>query len=116
MSDYKEQIKECYRVLEEKKAEDIKILYLGEKSSVADYFIIASGLADPHINALKNALHELFLEENIHFKNKHDTPKTGWIAVDAFYFVVHLFSREMREYYSLETLWKDAKEISVEDL
>ena len=116
MSDYKKHIKECYRILEEKKAEDIKLLYLGKKSSIADYFLIANGMADPHINVLKNALHASFLKENIQFKNKHDTAKAGWIAVDAFHFVIHLFSREKREFYSLETLWKDAKEVKIEDL
>lgn len=109
-------IKRCYNALDDKKAIDIKVLKIAGKSSITDYFIIATGTSDPHLRALKNAL-EKSLEE---LKMKHIKinfePDSGWAVIDGFDFIVHLFLGEQREFYGIENLWKDAEIIDINRL
>lgn len=105
----------CEALLD-KKAEDLKLLYFGDKSPLTDCFIIATGTSDPHLKALRNNL-EIELKENkIETLSKDRFQPGGWLILDAIDFVVHLFSKEQRENYALEHLWKDAEQLSPEDL
>ncbi len=102
----------CVDALSEKKAEDVEVFFLGEKSPIADYFVVATGTSDPHLRALRIALekviHEVVPAANVRVQNE---PGSGWCVVDAFDVVVHLFLRERRETYALEDLWKDGERI-----
>ena len=105
----------CEALLD-KKAEDLKLLYFGDKSPLTDCFIIATGTSDPHLKALRNNL-EIELKENkIETLSKDRFQPGGWLILDAIDFVVHLFSKEQRENYALEHLWKDADQLNPEDL
>jgi len=106
-----EEIKMCCRTLEDKKALDLKVLYLGEKSSVTDYFIIATGNSEPHIKAMHNALVVALKELKVSVLGTQANIASGWLVIDAFDFIVHLFTAEMRDYYGLESLWKDGQQI-----
>ena len=93
----------CEALLD-KKAEDLKLLYFGDKSPLTDCFIIATGTSDPHLKALRNNL-EIELKENkIETLSKDRFQPGGWLILDAIDFVVHLFSKEQRENYALEHL------------
>ena len=105
----------CEALLD-KKAEDLKLLYFGDKSPLTDCFIIATGTSDPHLKALRNNLEIVLKENKIETLSKDRFQPGGWLILDAIDFVIHLFSKEQREKYALEHLWKDAEQLSPEDL
>ena len=102
--------------LTEKKGEDLKLLYFGEKSSLTDCFIIATGNSNPHLKALRDNVEKTLKDKGIELFSKDRFHPSGWLVIDAIDFVVHLFSQEQRENYAIEQLWKDAEQVSVEDL
>lgn len=107
-------VKRCVAALEEKKASAIEVIYLGEKSPVTDYYVIATGTSDPHLRALRieleKAIHEVVPASQVRIQNE---PNSGWCVVDAFDVVVHIFSEEQRRNYALEELWKDGEHIDI---
>jgi ribosome-associated protein len=112
----KQQLALACNALLDKKAEDLTLLYFGEKSSLTDCFIIATGTSDPHLKALRDNLEKTLNENKIETLSRERFKPGGWLVLDAIDFVVHLFSREQRENYALEHLWKDADELSLEEL
>jgi len=112
----KQQLALACNALLDKKAEDLTLLYFGEKSSLTDCFIIATGTSDPHLKALRDNLEKTLKENNIETLSRERFKPGGWLVLDAIDFVVHLFSREQRENYALEHLWKDSDQLSLEEL
>ena len=109
-------LKIACEALLDKKGEDLKLLYFGEKSSLTDCFIIATGNSNPHIKALQNNVEKNLKENQIEVFSKDRFQPSGWLVIDAIDFVVHIFSSEQRDNYAIEQLWKDAEEIALEDL
>ena len=106
-------IEVCCQALDDSKADDILVLYLGEKSSITDYYIIASGMSKPHLKALSRTVDETLDKREVEPLLIDSEPNSGWVVVDAFDFMVHIFLPEQRKYYSLESLWKDAEIVEV---
>lgn len=106
----------CCEALDDKKAIDLRILDVRKISSVTDYLIIASGNSQPHLKALRSAAERALKDAKAHIVGAESGESSGWQVVDAFDFMVHLFTPEMRSNYRLEQLWKDAGEIKVADL
>ena len=102
-------IRECVRALDDKKAEGLKVLHVGEISSITDYFIIATGTSNPHLKALGGAVQDALDESGQDAVISGVGDQSGWVVVDAYDFMVHLFTKETREYFNLEGLWKDGK-------
>ena len=105
----------CEALLD-KKAMDLKLLYFGDTSPLTDCFIIATGTSDPHLKALRDNLEKTLKDNKIELFSRDRFQPSGWLVLDAIDFVVHLFSKEQRENYALENLWKDAESLEVEDL
>jgi len=110
----RELVQVCCQALYDKKADDITLLYLGEKSSVADYFVIATGTSDPHLRALAGTVYSTLKDLGAPMIGADRSPDSGWAVVDAFDFLVHVFTDEMRRHFDLEGLWKDAERIELE--
>lgn len=102
--------------LTNKKAEDLKLLYFGDKSPLTDCFVIATGTSDPHLRALRNELEKTLKENKIEILYQDRFQPSGWLVLDAIDFVVHLFSKDQRNHYALEHLWKDAEQVNPQDL
>ena len=106
---------EIVKVLDKKKAIDIKMIHITEYSIVADYFIIASGTSNTHVKSLADdveyELKQLGVEPD-HIEGR----ATGWILLDYGSVIVHVFTPESREYYNLERLWSDAQMIDLSDV
>jgi ribosome-associated protein len=98
-------------VLDDKKAEEISILDVHEISSVTDTLIVATGTSRPHLRALSRALEEELKKAGVGPFSADDDPESGWIVIDGFDFMVHLFLKDMRAHYAIETLWKDAESV-----
>lgn len=108
-------VKKIVKVLDDKKAIDIKAMEITELTIVADYFIIANGTSNTHVKALADEVeYEL---KQIGIEPSHiEGRSTGWILLDYGHVVVHLFLGESREYYNLERLWADAIEVELSDI
>ena len=102
-------VQSCCKALDDKKAEDIKILHLGAKSSVADYFVVATGTSAPHLRAMRVALEKELDAQHASILGMDMVSDSGWVVVDADNILFHLFTAPMRERYALEKLWKDAE-------
>lgn len=94
--------------LDDKKAEDLNVLYLGQKSSITDFLILATGNSEPHLRALSNALLRQLKDLRVDLIGTDSEPGSGWAVVDAFDVMIHLFLPEQRQFYQLDELWKDA--------
>jgi len=108
-------VRHCVAALEEKKAANIEVFFLGEKSPVTDFCVIATGTSDPHLRSLRIALEKAISEfapaGKIRVQNE---PGSGWCVVDAFDVVVHIFSEAQRKNYDLESLWKNGERVVIE--
>lgn len=98
-------------ILNEKKARDIKVLYIGDITLIADYFVICSGTSTTHVKTLADELEEKLEERGIRFHHKEGYSSGRWVLMDYGSIVVHIFHPEDRIFYSLERIWADAKEI-----
>jgi len=102
-------VKKIVEALEDKKAEDITVLDIGEVSSIADYFIIANGNNANQLTAMEDAVDEAMYTNGVHQKQVEGTGNSTWI-------LVHLFSKEDRQFYDLDRIWRDGKVVDVHSL
>ena len=109
-------LKSVVRALDDRKAEDLKVLYVGELSSITDFFILASGNSESHLRALLSTVSREFKDLKVRTIGSESSAGSGWAVVDAFDVMVHLFVDEQREFYKLDELWKDSKSIDLETL
>lgn len=113
--DRTELMKNIVATLDNKKATDIKSLEITELTSVADYFVIATGTSGTHIRALADEVQDTLTKQGVEPKSV-EGKSTGWILLDYGTVVVHVFTPDQRELYSLEHLWGDAKEVDISSI
>ena len=104
------------RSLDDKKAEDIRVLDVRAQSSISDYLVLATGTSEPHLRALRVELEKAIDGAGEPIIGMESTQGSGWTVFDAFDVMVHLFTAENRAKYRLELLWKDAVEVPVDGL
>ncbi len=116
MTDSKELVLQIAKVLDEKKAIDIKAIKTEEVTVVSDYFVIASGTSNTHTKSLADEV-EYEIKQRLGIDPEHiEGRATGWILLDYGYVIVHIFEKESREYYNLERLWADASLVDLSDV
>ena len=91
--------------LEDDKAEDILVLDLEGKSTIADQMIIASGRSARHVSALADHLQRKIKELGGKRARIEGLPNADWVLIDTGDLIVHLFRPEVREFYDLERIW-----------
>ena len=101
--------------LEDKKAEDIAIIDISEVSVLADYFIITSGSNHSQVQALTNNVEEKLGRAGAAPRQIEGYESANCILMDFGDIIVHVFDRENRLFYDLERIWRDGKNISVEE-
>lgn len=105
------------RALADKKAKEIQALEIGDLTTLAEYFVIATGSSNTQINALvdnvEKVLHEEAGEEALHREGYRGGT---WVLLDYGCIAVHVFSSEAREFYGLERLWRDGKPLDISDI
>ena len=106
-------VKKAVAALEDKKAEDIKVIDIHEVSSIADYFIIANGSNQNQLAAMQDAVDEAMYKSGLHAKQIEGNQNSTWILIDYNDVIVHLFSKEDRLFYDLERIWKDGRVIEL---
>jgi ribosome-associated protein len=112
----RELVTACCRALAEKKAEDLRVLDVSAQSSITDYLILATGTSEPQLRALRVELTKALAETHTRLVGAEISQESGWTVIDAFDVMIHLFTPEQRDRYSLDSLWKDAQEVPVDEL
>lgn len=111
----KELVENIVKILDEKKAEEIAALETASLTVVSDYFVIATGNSGTHVKSLADdveyGMQQLGVEPD-HIEGR----ATGWILLDYNDVLVHVFTRDNRDYYNLEHLWADAKPVDISGL
>ena len=102
------------KTLDSKKGIDIKIIRIDDISSIADYFVIATGTSNTHVKALADETEFRLDEAGLSVSAVEGQRNDTWILLDYIDVVVHVFSEEAREYYNLERLWEDGEIIGNE--
>lgn len=109
-------VKKCHKALDDKKAEDIKILDVRGKSPITNYFIVATATSAPHMRALAGELDKTLKDMGVKEIRREYNDGSGWIVVDGFDFMAHIFLPEQRGLYGIEALWKDAENVDPESI
>ncbi len=112
----KEMARLAYDALAEKKAQDIKIINIEGVSVIADYFIIASGTNHNQVQAMADSVEEALGRAGHPARQTEGYQTANWILMDFGDIIVHVFDTENRLFYDLERIWRDGKEIAVEEL
>ena len=100
--------------LDKHKAEDIKVIGVTELTSIADYFVIASGTSTTQVKALSDYVEEELGQAGQKPLRVEGYAASNWILMDYGTVVVHIFQAETRGFYDLERLWKDASVMDTE--
>ena len=104
------------KALDEKKGIDIKLLRIGDVSSLADYFVICTATSTTQIKALADACEKNLKEQGEPPHHVEGHRGGTWILQDYGDVVVHLFSEEAREFYDLDRLWQDATKVDLSEI
>ena len=101
------------KALDSKKGQDIKCLETGHLTTLADYFVLCTGTSNTQVKALADAVEDAMTRagEEPHHVEGHRGGQ--WTLLDYSAIVVHVFTEEAREFYSLERLWSDATQVDV---
>lgn len=111
----KEMAKLAILALEDKKAEDIRIIDISEVSVLADYFIIADGNNRNQVQAMIDNVEESLGKAGYTPKQIEGYQNANWVLMDYSDIIVHVFDKENRLFYDLERIWRDGKTISVDE-
>ncbi len=95
------------KTLDDNKAEDVVVLDLKGKTSIAEYMVIASGTSQRHVASLAEKVHENLKKAGF-ISSMEGEDKADWVLIDAFDVIVHIFKPEVRDFYSLEKMWQSA--------
>ena len=109
MSEAKQTAKLALEALEDKKAMDVRILDITHVSTLADYFMIASGSNRNQVQAMADNVEEVLGKAGVHPKQIEGYQTANWILMDYGDVVIHIFDEENRLFYDLERIWRDGK-------
>ena len=105
-----------FDVLDEKKAEDIRVLRVHDHTVITDYFIVCSGRSSTQVKSLGGEVEFKLGERDAAPAHYEGRDNGNWVVLDYGSVIVHIFSRESREFYKLEKLYGDAEEIHFESI
>jgi len=109
-------LKLVVQALDAKKAEALCVLDVSQQSSITDYLVLATGNSEPHLRALRVELEKVIDAQKVRILGMDTGRESGWLVVDAFDVMVHLFTPDNRDKYRMESLWKDATEVPIAKL
>lgn len=104
------------KIADDRKAENIRIIEVRDISGITDFFVIVTGTSDPHVRAIAGELENRSNKDlGVKPVGKDGRAPTHWYVLDYFDVIVHIMTEDIRSFYSLESLWKDAPQFSLED-
>lgn len=93
------------KACEDKLAKDINVIDIKDKSTIADYFVVATGGSNLQIKAIQEEIEEKVEEAGFEIFGNEGFRDSAWLLMDLGDVIVHIFSEEQREFYGLEKLW-----------
>lgn len=96
---------------EDKKAEDVVVMDVAKQTSLAHYFLITHGNSEPHIRAIANHIIDVLESKKIRCLRSEGMDSARWVLLDFGSVIVHVFHKEIREFYNLERLWGESGRI-----
>jgi len=116
MNTGKEMARLACAALEDKKADDIKVISIDKVSTLADYFIIASGSNRNQVQAMVDNVEEVLGKAGYTPKQVEGYQNANWILMDYRDLVIHIFDTENRLFYDLERIWRDGESVEITSL
>lgn len=110
-----ELIKSAVKILDGKKAEDIRVIEIRDLTIIADYFIIADGTSVTQTRALADELEFRIKEMGREPRQVQGNNGSNWIILDYSDVVIHIFYKETRDFYNLERLWSDGRDVDIKE-
>ncbi len=102
----------CRELAENKKADNVVVLDVRKLTSIADYFVFATGTSEPHLKAIIDEISDGVREQHdLRPRARDGSAHNSWIVLDFDDVIVHVMREETRRYYSLETMWGDAPKV-----
>jgi len=99
-------------IAQQNKAENIVILDMRKVVNFCDYFVICEGSSDRRIRAMANAISEGLDHSGVRVYHIQGLKEATWVLIDSGDVVIHLFETSTREFYGLEHLWQEAKQVT----
>ena len=104
-------VKTAARIADDRKADYIKILDMSSRLIITDYFIIIGAKNTRLTRRIEEDISVSLKKQGVYAIHSDGTNEGNWILIDYDDFVIHIFTEEIRQFYDLERLWKDAKEV-----
>ena len=114
--DADEIVKVAVKILDSKKASNIKVLKIDTKTILADYFVICNGRSTTQIKALADELEYKLGVAGVGYIRLEGSDSNEWKVLDCKDVIIHVFSTESREFYNLDRLWADCEEINLDEI
>ena len=108
-----EKLSTIVKALDSKRAEDIRVIEIGDLTIVADYFVIANGTSSTQTKALAEEVEFKMSQLGIEPNRTEGYQGATWVVLDYGDIIVHVFYKETRDHYNLERLWSDGNDIDV---
>lgn len=105
--------KETVKILDDKKALDLKIIGIKDISVIGDYFVLATGTSSTHVKALADEVEFQIKQIGITPEHIDGYRSNSWIILDYSDVIVHVFTPEAREFYNLDRLWQDGENLDL---
>ena len=113
MTEIQKKLEIIKNAIDDKKGYDIEALEVGKMTTIADYFVIASGNSSNQVSSIADEVEDKMEEAGfMTLTTKEGYGSARWIILDYEDVIVHLFHREEREYYNLERLWAEYEKMS----
>ncbi|WP_444657887.1 ribosome silencing factor [Caproiciproducens sp. R2] len=108
--------KETVKILDEKKAMDLKIIGIKDISVIADYFVFSTGTSSTHVKSLAEEVEFKLKQLGVSPEHVDGYRSNSWVLLDYGNVMVHIFTADAREFYNLDRLWQDAEKIDISDI
>jgi ribosome-associated protein len=109
-----EKAREIARILDNKRGRDIKILHVEDKTEIADYFVLCTANSNTHIKSLIGEVEYRMGLRGVEEHRVEGRDNGTWVIADYYHVILHVFSREAREFYNLDRLYGDLPEVTEE--
>ncbi len=106
---------QAVKLMDAKKALDINMIDIRDVSTLGDYFVIATGTSSTHVKALADELEFRLKEEGASPTHIEGYRSNSWILLDYGEVIIHVFTRESREFYDLDRLWQDGVKVDISE-
>ena len=112
----KELMEAAVKVLDSKKARDIRVLRVGDLTILGEYFVIATGSSSTQVKMLADEVEYQLSQQGVEPYNVEGYKSENWIILDYSDVIIHVFHEETRDFYGLERLWADGEKVDISHL